>query len=367
MDRGTHVVIVGGSFAGVRAAETFLAMHEPIKVTMISVSSHAYFCVAAPRLLIEPGIADKVFFSVEEKLQKLGNGNVSFLLGRVEKVEFNDNAVIYKSDKDEEILLNYDYLVIATGSRSRHPAFKLEGNHEVTKRAVTSLNEEIENASEIIVLGGGATAVEVAGELGEKYGGNKNITIYTGSEGPLKGWLPSLAEAATQQLKNLNIKVVNNARSTSLSKSGNGWEVSFSDGTTEIADLVIPAYGVIPNTECINQEFLDAHGYLVTDENLKVKAYPNVLALGDVVSGRPCTIVDLDQVQVPTFRSAAYSIISEQKQATKPLKTTPNIGLVPISRKGGVGIIFGWALPSFLVRFLKSKDFMVSRGSKTFT
>lgn len=367
MDKQTHVVIIGGSFAGVRAAETILGMGKQIKVTMISASSHAYFCVAAPRFLIEPEITNKVFFSVEEKLQKLDRSNASFLLGRVKTANFNDNVIVYKDEEGKEISLDYDYLVVATGTRSHHPAFKLEGSHEITKHAVTTMNEEIEKASKIIVLGGGATAVEVAGELGEKYGKKKHISIYTGSEGPLKRWLPSLSDAATQQLENLDIKVVNNVRSTSEKKTKNGWEVSFNDGTTKIVDLIVPAYGLVPNTECIDQELLDSQGYLVTNENLIVESYPNVLALGDVISGRPCTIVDLDQVQVPTFCSTAYNVILGQTQAMRPLKKTPKIGLVPISRKGGVGVIFGWCLPSFLVKFLKSKDFMIPRGSKTFT
>jgi apoptosis-inducing factor 2 len=37
---------------------------------------------------------------------------------------------------------------------------------------------------------------------------------------------------------------------------------------------------------------------------------------------------------------------------------------VPIGASQGVGIAFGWKLPSFAVKFAKSKDFMIGNLDK---
>lgn len=38
---------------------------------------------------------------------------------------------------------------------------------------------------------------------------------------------------------------------------------------------------------------------------------------------------------------------------------------VPIGSQGGVGVVFGWKVPSFLVKMAKSKDFMIGQALKT--
>jgi hypothetical protein len=38
---------------------------------------------------------------------------------------------------------------------------------------------------------------------------------------------------------------------------------------------------------------------------------------------------------------------------------------VPIGSQGGVGIAFGWKLPSFMVKMAKAKDFMIGQAAKT--
>jgi hypothetical protein len=39
--------------------------------------------------------------------------------------------------------------------------------------------------------------------------------------------------------------------------------------------------------------------------------------------------------------------------------------MVPIGPQQGVGVVFGWKVPSFLVKMAKSKDFMIGQAIKT--
>ena len=37
---------------------------------------------------------------------------------------------------------------------------------------------------------------------------------------------------------------------------------------------------------------------------------------------------------------------------------------VPIGRTQGVGVVYGYKIPSFMVKMAKSKDFMISKAPK---
>ncbi|PYD23683.1 hypothetical protein DND58_29955, partial [Pseudomonas syringae pv. pisi] len=71
--------------------------------------------------------------------------------------------------------------------------------------------------------------------------------------------------------------------------------------------------------------------------------------------------------QLPVFAATAKTHIVGQQGAAKKFAPVTSTILVPISRKGGEGRLFGWSLPNFLVWFLKSRNFMVDQASDSFT
>ncbi|SCU87736.1 LAME_0D11276g1_1 [Lachancea meyersii CBS 8951] len=366
MNNTPHVLIIGGSFAGIKAAEILVAAGHAVKVTIISQSTHAYFTVAAPRVLVEPQVAQQVFFAIEDKVAKLGEA-VSFTQGSVNKVDTRAKTVKFRDSTGAEKLVSYDFLVVASGSKAQSAAFKLDGDYTLTEKVQQELQACIKASKEIAILGGGPTAVETAGEIGHTYGKEKNVTLYTGSKGPLTEWNPKVTDDAVQKLQAVHVKVVNGIKSTSVQETpDNKHEVQFSDGSSRTFDLTISAYGIYPNSQFLDSELLDSRGFVKTDEFLVVNGAPNVLAFGDIVSGRPCTVLDIDQVQATTFTGSVHSVIFGVSGKKRAIKKPKDMGLVPISRDGGVGIIFGWKAPSWLVRMIKSRDFMIGRGAKAF-
>ncbi|CEP63356.1 Aif1p LALA0_S08e00540g [Lachancea lanzarotensis] len=368
MSKVPHVVIIGGSFAGIGAAEILAASKSPVKVTVIAESSHSYFAVAAPRALVEPDVTKQLFYSIKDKIGKLGNKNVSFVLGKATKLDGESQTVLVEDNTTgSQQTVSYDFLILASGSRSHSPAFKLQGDYLQSKDALLGMSKNIKSAKTIAVLGGGPTAVEIAGELGLTYGKDKKISLYTGASGPLVNWNSKVTDRALQQLESLDVQVLNTTKSVKVDETSDGSsEVHFSDGTSKTFDVVVSAYGIIPNSEYLDAKLLDSSGFVKTDEYLVTKAYPNVLAYGDIISNRPCSIIDIERVQHATFAATVDAVIFGSSGSKKALKDSPEMGLVPISRNGGVGVLFGWRTPSWFVRLLKSKDFMVSRGAKHF-
>ena len=59
-------------------------------------------------------------------------------------------------------------------------------------------------------------------------------------------------------------------------------------------------------------------------------------------------------------------MVAEPGPRTKNVykKITSDMQFVPIGSQQGVGIAFGWKLPSFAVKMAKSKDFMIGNAVK---
>ncbi|CUM68439.1 uncharacterized protein PRCAT00006162001 [Priceomyces carsonii] len=364
-----EVLIIGGSFAALAAADMIfkLSKETPTKVTLVSASSKSFFCVASPRLIIEPENIEKTYFSVEKAFKRRSNGKpCEFIQGTVTSSDFSTNSVQVLTAKGER-KLTYDYLIIASGSSSENASFKLKDDYQTSIEAAKTLSSDAAAAQSICVIGGGSTGVEVAGELGFSYGTKKKIKLFTGSKGPLSFLGQKASDKALKLLQSCNVEVVN-TKISSYEKDKNGYVAKLSDGSSEKFDLIIPASGLKPNSQFIDDEFLDSQGYLLTDEHFRVKKYHNVLALGDILSIGESSFVDIKFYQRAVFESAVRKeIFGEEAVTLKAYKSHEASELVPITRKSGVGKVFGWSVPSWVIWYLKSRDFLLRRAGEELT
>lgn len=356
-----HFVIAGGSFAAVAALKTITSVVPNVKVTVVSMSSHPFYSVAAPRLVVKPELADKTLFDLKGTVAKYGS-NSKFIHGEVVGSDIEAGTVTFKTGSEEETI-EFDYLVLATGSRTVNDVFKGGKTSVEVKERIEKVSREAKQAKKIVIIGGGATGVELAGELGEHYGKAKEIVIYTGGKYPLPMLDTGRGQKAQLKLEALDVKVVNDVWLDSVDESGSGYQLKFQNGTTETTDYYINATGVIPNTGYLDPLFLDKKGKVLVDENLHLKGHNNVYVLGDLVSDGNATLVDLAYTQVPSFQAALKHDFIDPSAAYKPYKLNPKTTMVaPISSKGGIGVFNDWGLPNFLVRLAKSNDFMISKA-----
>lgn len=357
------VVIIGGSFAGLKAAKHILARGDSdVSVTVVSKSTHAFYTFAAPRLIVEPFHKDKTLFDVEESLNKYNkNSQVNFIHGSVESVKLKDRSIDVLSNGQTQSL-SYDVLVIASGTRYGTPTFKLLDDYTLTIKSIEKINKDIKAANKIAVIGGGPTGVETAGEIAYEYGKTKSITLYTGSKGPLSYLGDHRSRQAVLKLQKLGVEVVNSVRP----RVKDSKTLTFEDGSAAEYDVVIEAVGLKPNSEFLPAEILDESGYVLTNEYLQLESHPEVVAGGDIVSGTEKDVVTLSYVQWATLEKTLDYLLNksqDRRQVMKPIKRTI---FVPISREGGIGVLFGFGVPNFLVRMLKAKDFMISKAGQFF-
>lgn len=364
-----EVVIVGGSYAAINAAKIILGSKEGpvVHITVIAPNKFAVNNPAVPRVLSNNELIKDVVLdntATFAKYAKNSKHSLDYVQGYVTGVDLA-NQSLEATVNDKTVSYTYDNLILASGSRSSHPAFKLSnsGDHTVLTDEIKKLTKEIKNASNIAVIGGGPTGVETSSEIAFEFD-NKKVTLFTGASGPLATLSQKISSNATKKLQDAGVQVVNKIRSTSIKENGGKTIIEFDDATSQEFDLVIPVYLTTPNSEYLSAypDLLDQNGYVFTDKNLRLKGHPGVLVFGDLAQLGSNTIVDLAYNQKAVVQKSIEKEILglnvELKDYQKP--SSPMI-MVPITRNGGIGTAFGFSIPNFMVRMFKSKDYFVSK------
>ena len=232
-------------------------------------------------------------------------------------------------------------------------------------------------AKSILVAGGGPAGVETAGELASRYK-NKTVTLVSGGSRLLPRLQnTNVAAKAEKQLQALGVKVLHGVRVTS-SEGSEKSTLAFTDGSTRTVDLYIDATGGTPNTGFLPVSWLDGSKRVITDETTlrATNAIEGVYAVGDVASFSNAGIPDA----VWPIGALGYSIWSDLHKSAaqsgtvksdapglkekKYKQVKKDMSIVPIGPSGGVGSVFGWGVPSWLVWLVKSRTFMLDNAPK---
>ena len=181
------VVILGAGWAGLPLAHKLLKYTVPktdIKVVLVSPNSHFFWNVAATRGLIPGEIPEgQLFLPIKSAFDSYSEANFEFVLGTAQSIQPGSDAVVLKLNDGEERTIEYNQLVIATGSRlSSNLPLKGLGTHEQTLAAWHDLQGKVQEAKSIVIAGAGSTGIEVAGEIAAKYGKAKSVTLINSGE-----------------------------------------------------------------------------------------------------------------------------------------------------------------------------------------
>jgi NADH dehydrogenase FAD-containing subunit len=326
--------------------------------------------------------AEKVLFDIKNGFKKYSPEDFTFIEATATGLNTSARTVSYRTSKataDES--LRYHALVVATGSKTYFQAFSQSAATQATLDAIKSTNSKVQSAKDIIIVGGGPTSVEFAGEAAEHRNGkpgwfsgaehNVNITVITATDRLLPQVRPAISKTAEQKLKALNVNVLYNTRVTDASEDGHGRTiVTLAKGDKLETDLYVPAYGVEPNSSWLPTELLDDKKYLITNAaTLRVDAAgPRVYSIGDVASYSPNNIWDvLGSLPVLAVNMKRDLLSYNAKLPDEKPKGSDRLRVedkkegmvVPIGSGGGVGVIMGWRVPSWFVAFLKGRDYLV--------
>ncbi|KAI2620850.1 FAD/NAD(P)-binding domain-containing protein [Xylaria nigripes] len=369
------IVILGGAYAGVQVAHRLLKYTLPhvkdLKVILVSKNSHFYWNLAAVRAIV-PGVLkeDQYTRPIAPGFAKYPAETFVFIVGSAEAVDTTSKTVkVVVSADSEERELNYDYLVVATGTRNLDNnaaavPWKNNGTHEEITALINETQEKVRAAQHIVVAGAGPTGVETAAELGFEFGNpkdpsaKKEIVLLSADEQILSG--DSIASNAMAELKRLNVVVRGSARVTESSILPDGkYEVVLENGEKISTDLYLPTMGMTPNTEFLADALLTEKRFVNVDEFSCVKGAENVWAAGDVVPNPRCSFVHADKQAA----GVAKNIDAVLRGTTQtPVKSIPiDVLMVSTGRSRGAGRLGPVKVFSMMVYFVKGKTLGTQR------
>ncbi|KAJ4922659.1 hypothetical protein JOQ06_029511 [Pogonophryne albipinna] len=254
LDSSAHVVVVGGGFGGIAASR--LLQDAGISFTLLDLRDAFHHNVAALRASVQPGFAERTFIPFSETFGE------SFVQGRVQKVDTENQTVVLEGGRE----FQYSHLIVCTGMIGAFPG-----------RFVTeaTLQSAVLAADSVLVVGGGATGVEMAAEIKTQYPHKKVVLIHSRVDLADPNMLPSVREQSEK---------VSNLSELQLNVVSRNSEVKTDKGQTLTSDLIISCTGLKVNSDAYASSFsgsLVEGGALKVNPHLQVEGFSNVFAVGD--------------------------------------------------------------------------------------
>jgi len=297
------VVIIGAGFAGLRLARKLNNKPGFNEVYLIDKFNYHQFQPLFYQVATAALDASNISFPLRKAFH--GSKNVRIRVEELKRVVLDQNKVVLENEE-----IAYDYLVIATGADTN-----FFGNQEITTNAFPMKSTveaiqlrhrliqnfedalleknpgELQRLMNIVVVGGGATGVEVAGALAEmkRYVLPKdypeldfskmNIFLLEGGDRVLTPMSPQSSEDASKYLTQLGVTVMTKA----LVKGYDGRTVSLADGKNLDSTLVVWAAGIKGNVpEGIDKSLVVRGNRIKVDRYNRIQGFTNVFAIGDL-------------------------------------------------------------------------------------
>lgn len=289
------VVILGAGYAGALLAKNLDPAAKKGLITLIVIERRdsMHHKIGSIRASVRGGEwVDRVRIPLSRVVRygKVVIGNVAHIDRTTKTVSFSDATV-------PDVV--YDILIAATGARSHNPGDLPVWirNKDDIREYMRETAQIIKNAKDVLIVGGGASAVEYAGEIRSAFP-EKAVTIVASSAHLLSSSVapmtPKFMKALYETLEARNIKVIR-AEKVVLPEEGDFSQRPYEKGPITVrtkgennyeftTDLLLWAATWTIDATIYPQEWLNEIGELSISPTFQVVDQDDVLAVGDVSS-----------------------------------------------------------------------------------
>ena len=374
-----RVLIIGGGFGGLYAAQAL--KNAPVEITLLDRRNFHLFQPLLYQVATGSLSPGEIAAPLRGILSRQTNTRV--LLGEAVDVDPSTKQVTLKDGG----VLGYDSLLVATGSQSTYfgndqwrdwaPALKSIEQATPIRHKILVAFEEAERTTDLqerqawltfVIVGAGATGVELAGALGEIsvhtlkhdfrsiHPPDARILVLDTAPRVLNGYPEDLSKKAEQQLLKLGARVRTGVKVTCIDENGVTLE-------TSTGEQHIPSHTVIWAAGVAVSDFVktlakqtnaetDRGGRIKVNGDLTIPNYPGIFVVGDPAfitqpDGKP--LPGVAQVAMQSGAYAAKMIAKRVKGQPEgaPFKYFNKGDLAVIGRAAAVANVFGVHLSGF--------------------
>ncbi|MBI2754984.1 MAG: NAD(P)/FAD-dependent oxidoreductase [Betaproteobacteria bacterium] len=379
-----HVVILGCGFGGLFAAQALRG--APLRVTVVDRVNHHLF----QPLLYQVATAGLSAPAIAAPIRHIlaGLDNTTVLLGEAKRIDTARREVTL----DDGESLRYDELIVATGATHSYfgndawaahaPGLKtLEDALEIRRRILLAYEHAEREGDPVrraawltfVVIGAGATGVELAGTLAEiarhTLRGefrhfdprNARVVLVEGTDHVLPSYPADLSEKARLQLERLGVTVWLGRRVTGVDEGG----VRMGDDRIA-ARTVVWAAGVAASPLGASLGVpLDRAGRVIVQPDLSIPGHPEVQVIGDLafIPSHEPPVPGIAPAAKQMGRRAARNILRRlHGKEVKPFRYR-EVGLLATIGRNAAVALFGrfkfWGYPAWVLWLVAHIFFLI--------
>ena len=365
-----HLVVIGGGFGGLTVAKAL--KRAPIKITLVDRQNHHLFqplLYQVASAVLSPG---DIAVPIRWILRKQANTRV--LLAEVTGIDISNKRVKFINQT-----MQYDMLVLAVGVS--HDYF---GNDDWAKYApgLKSVDDALELRQRIlmayeqaewstnpedqrklltfVVVGGGATGVEMAGALSEIArqtllqdfrnidSSDAHVVLIEGGNRLLPGFREPIPENARKQLESIGVEVITNEQVTKIDEEGVVLGQNRIDAATVFWGAGVRASPLANSLDTPK----DRMGRIIVEPDCSIPNHPEVFVIGDLANHQHAKeekdsppdnpLPGVAQTAIQMGNHVAKCITADRAGSIRPRFVYKDLGsMATIGRSKAVADIFG--------------------------
>jgi NADH dehydrogenase len=288
-----RIVILGAGYAGIFLATNIARYLKGRAAEVILIDRNPYHQLLQEIHLVATGFrtANEVKIPI---LRLIDGMNIKFIQSTTKQIRPDKNLVVLESTE-----IKYDILIICLGASTKY--FKIRGAEEnsLPLRSISDASMiydrisaliKLNKKQNIVIVGGGATGVSLAGALSDFIKDSKktdslSITIIEALPTILSGWDERLVKKVNEVLHKKGIRIMTRSPVTKVENSGSSVYLSDDDTTKIQSSLTIWTAGVKGYDIPIDPEVEKTKdGKIIVNEFCQIDRYPNIFSIGDIAA-----------------------------------------------------------------------------------
>ena len=378
-----HVVVVGGGFGGLQAVRKL--RRADVDVTLVDRRNFHLFQPLLYQVATGALSAGEIASPLRALFQR--NENVRVLLGDVTGFDLDARTVIVEAlPNGSERVIPYDTLIVAAGSRYSYfghdewqplaPDLKsVEDALEIRRRILVAFEAaEVESDTDrraawltFVVVGGGPTGVELAGQIAEMARDtlprefrsidtrDSKIVLVEMADRVLTTFPPRLSARAAQALQRLGVNLLLGHTLVGIDEESVTIKATAGESEVLLTRTVVWAAGVVASDlaralAAASGGDVDRGGRVVVGPDLTLSGHPEVFAIGDMVHIRGAEpLPGIAPVAMQQGRYAGDAIQARLRgKELRPFRYKDKGNLATIGRAKAVAHVKGLQLSGLL-------------------